>query len=233
MATERRYDDREVGQILHRAAELHESGDDPRALTRPEIEQVADELGIPKALVARATTELAAHDTTHPPAWHLGGKTDLTFEHTVAAHVDDDALVPMLEFLRRTTGDTGELRHDAGARIWSSSANSKRSVTLSVVEHAGRTTFRLDERMSSEANMLVGASTFAAGVIGFFTLVLVVGPLAFSAALLGWLAGRVMWKRRSTEREAQLRRAFAAIVALAEQPESSPPAREENDPVDR
>lgn len=242
MSTDRRYDDREVGLILRRVAELHEQdGDksDAREMTREEIEQVVHDLGISKALVARATTELAAQDTTNRPVWRLGGKTDLTFEHTLEGRIDDDALVPMLEVLRRTVGDPGELRHDAGARIWSATATSGRSVTLSMVEHAGRTTVRLEERMSGEAHLVVGASAFASGLLGFFmvvplkvlvikaVLLLMMGPLAISGALLGWLGGRRIWRGRSTRREDQLRRAFAAIVRLAEAPKALPPARDD------
>jgi hypothetical protein len=122
---DRRYDDREVGLILKRVAELHESeGDkgDARAMTRGEIEQVVHELGISKALVSRATSELAAQDVRNRPVWWLGGKTDLMFEEVVDGHVDDAALTPMIEVLRRTLGDPGELKHEAGARIWSTAA---------------------------------------------------------------------------------------------------------------
>ncbi|MCY1060033.1 hypothetical protein [Nannocystis sp. SCPEA4] len=75
MTGERRYDDREVGQILKRVAELHErEGDkaDARAMTRAEIEQVVHELGISRALVARATSELAVQDVRNRPVWSLG-----------------------------------------------------------------------------------------------------------------------------------------------------------------
>lgn len=239
MPEDRRYDDREVGLILKRVAELHESeGEkaDARAMTRGEIEQVVHDLGISKALVARATSELSAQDVRNRPVWRLGGKTDLTFEEVIAGHVDDAALTPMLEVLRRTLGDPGKLEHEAGARVWSTTGVSSRQVHLTLVEHAGRTTLRLEERMSAEANAIVGASAFVAGLFGFFMIVplkvvvikavllLLMGPLAVSGALLGWLGGRAIWRRRSVDREEQLRRAFAAIVTLAEDVKALPAA---------
>lgn len=238
MSGDRRYDDREVGLILKRVAELHErEGEkDARAMTRGEIEQVVQELGISKALVARATSELAARDVRNRPVWWLGGKTDLMFEEVVDGRVDDATLTRILEVLRRTLGDPGELKHEAGARIWSTADGGSQRVHLTVVEHDGRTTLRLEERMSGEATAIVGASAVLAGFLGFMMIVplkalvikalllLLMGPLAASGALLGWLGGRAIWKRRSAAREAQLRQAFAAIVTLAEDVKALPAA---------
>jgi hypothetical protein len=242
-SADRRYDDREVGLILKRVAELHESeGEkgDARAMTRGEIEQVVHELGISKALVSRATSELAAQDVRNHPVWWLGGKTELMFEEVVDGHLDDAALTPMIEVLRRTLGDPGELKHEAGARIWSTTNTSSQRVYLTVVEHAGRTTLRLEERMSGEAGAIVGLNAFLAGFLGFFMIVplkalvikavllLLMGPLALGGALLGWLGGRAIWRRRSAKREEQLRRAFAAIVTLAEDVKALPAAPDDD-----
>ena len=244
MSGDRRYDDREVGLILKRVAELHErEGEtaDVRAMTRTEIEHVVQELGISKALVARATSELATHDVRNRPVWWLGGKTHLMFEDVVAGHIDDAALTPMLEVLRLTLGDPGELRHEAGARIWSTTSNSSQRVTLSVVEHDGRTTLRLEERMPEEAGVVVVASAVLGGFLGFFmiaplkalvikaVLLLLMGPLALSGALLGWLGARAIWRRRSEQREERLRRAFAAIMTLADEVKALPAAPHERD----
>lgn len=230
MTGERRYDDREVGQILKRVAELHErEGDkaDARAMTRTEIEQVVHELGISRALVARATSELAVQDVRNRPVWWLGGKTDLMFEEVVDGHIDDATLVQMIEVLRRSLGDPGKLEREAGARIWSTTANTSRRIHFTVVEQADTTTLRLEERMPGDAGATVGLSIFAGGFTGFMALVplkvlvikavllLMMGPLALSGALLGWLGGRAMWRRRSVGREEQLQRVFGDIVALA------------------
>lgn len=199
MTGERRYDDREVGQILKRVAELHErEGDkaDARAMTRTEIEQVVHELGISRALVARATSELAVQDIRNRPVWWLGGKTDLMFEEVVDGHVDDATLTQMLEVLRRSLGDPGKLEREAGARIWSTTTSTSRRIHFTVVEHADSTTLRLEERMSGDAGTTVGMSVFAGGMTGFMTMVplkvlvikavllLMMGPLTLSGALL-------------------------------------------------
>lgn len=230
MSEERKYDDREVGLILKRVAELHErEGEktDARAMTRREIEEVVHELGISKALVARATSELMVQDGRNRPVWWLGGKTDLMFEQVIDGPVDDTTLTQVLEVLRRTLGDPGKLELEAGARIWSTTASTSRRVHLTVVEHMGSTTLRLEERMPGDAGATVGLSMFAGGFLGFMTLVplkvlvikavllLMMGPLALFGALLGWFGGRALWRRRSADREEQLRRAFAEILTLA------------------
>ncbi len=47
-------------------------------------------------------------------------------------------------------------------------------------------------------------------------LLLLMGPLVLIGALLGWIAGRAIWRRRNDEREERLRRCFAEIGRLAE-----------------
>jgi hypothetical protein len=225
---ERRYDEREVGLILKRVAELHESGGgkaDTRAMTEAEIEQVVTELGISRALVSRAVSEIALQDVRNRPVWLAGGKTDLMFEQIVEGEVDDATLGQMIEVLRRYLGDAGELREEAGARIWSTTES--RRVVFTVVEHAGKTTLRLEERMPTDAATTVGVSASVGGFVGFLSviplkallvksmLLLAWGPIVAVTATAGWLAGRALWRRRSTDREEQLRRAFGEILALA------------------
>jgi hypothetical protein len=81
--------------------------------------------------------------------------------------------------------------------------------------------------MPVDAGATVGLSMFAGGFTGFMALVplkvlvvkavllLMMGPLVLTGALAGWVGGRAMWRRRSVDRDEQLRRAFDEIVALA------------------
>ncbi len=239
MTDDRRYDDREVGLILKRVAELHEQGadgTDARSMTRAEIEQVVNELGISKALVARAASEVSVMDVRNRPVWWLGGKTDLMFEHHLDGAVDDATLTLMLEVLRRSLGDPGSLKVEGPVRIWSTDQSSRR-VNLSVVDHGETTTLRLEERMPVDSRTTVGTGLGGGAIAGFMTVVplkallvksmmlLAWGPFIAVGATLGWLGGRALWKRRSAGREQQLERAFAEIVALADTgPKQLPPA---------
>ncbi|WAS90043.1 hypothetical protein [Nannocystis punicea] len=238
MADDRRYDDREVGLILKRVAELQAGeGDraDARAMTRAEIEQVVGELGFSKALVARAVSELSVQDLRNRSVWHLGGKTDLMFEEVVEGTIDEATLTRMLEALRRHLGEPGKLEREGGAQIWSTREGGRR-IHFTVVPVAGRTTLRVEERMPVDAGATVGVGAFLGGFLGFMSLVplkvllakslllLLMGPLALMGAILGWLVGRATWKRVALAREEVLRRVFSEIVAVAAARDPTRPA---------
>jgi hypothetical protein len=227
---DRRYDDREVGLILKRVAELHEREGGPadaRAMTRGEIEEVVHELGIPKALVARAVSDVAVRDVRNRPVWWLGGKTDLMFEDVVPGRVSDANFAALVEIARRHFGDPGELRDEGGARIWSTSNTTSRRSHLTVVVGDESTRIRLEERMPMDARTTVGAGSFAgffAGIMGVIplkalvlksTLMLAMGPLMAGGALVGWLGGRAVWGRNSRRRERQLQSLFTEILDRA------------------
>ncbi len=230
MAEERRYDDREVGLILKRVAELHgrqSEVSDPHAMTRGEIEEVVTELGISKALVAQAVAEVSVQDVRNQSVWWLGGKTDVMFERIVPGTVDEATMTRMIEVLRRYLGDPGEVQVEGSARIWSTSGRTSRRIHFSVVEHGDETTLRLEERMPVDARTTVGTSTFAGGFAGFLgilplkvlvgkaVLLLAMGPVAGIGATVGWLAGRALWRRRSAQREGALHSAFGEILSIA------------------
>ncbi|NVB42290.1 hypothetical protein G6O69_30985 [Pseudenhygromyxa sp. WMMC2535] len=237
MHEDTRYDEREVGLILERVAELHarelEPGD-AKAMTQAELEQVVSELGISPALVGRATTELAIRDQRNQASWWLGGKTDLLYERTVPGRVSPATHARMLEVLRRRLGDPGKLVEHGETRIWSTTLATTRRVHFTVVEHEGETSLRVDERMPKDARSTVGTASFLGGFAGFLALLpleavlikslllLFMGLMAATGASLGWLLGRRLWARRSGEREAQLREAFAELHALAERAQPAP-----------
>jgi hypothetical protein len=229
MSDERRYDEREVGMILKRVAELHEregGKTDERGLTRGEIEEVVTELGISRALVARAAADVSLQDLRNRPSKGLGGKTDLMYEEAVDTF-DESTHTRMLEVLRRHLGEPGKLEREGGALIWSTTGEGGPRIHFTAVETAGRTTLRLEELMYSDAVTTVGLSTFAGGFLGFMLMVplkvllgkalilLLMGPLVLMGALLGWLVGRTAWKRLAHAREEVLRRAFTELMNVA------------------
>ncbi|TPV94065.1 MAG: hypothetical protein B7733_17185 [Myxococcales bacterium FL481] len=227
----RLYREREVKEILKRAAELHhahDSSDSSKAMTRREIEDVARELGIPAALVARATNELVTAERRRPSAWWLGGKTGLTFEYQVQGRLDDATFDRLVEALRRALHDAGTLTEQRSTRIWTTQRPIPRAITLTVFEDDEETTVRLDERMPIDARTTVGASSFAgfgSSIFSAIPLKVLLGKAAVLVALpgvmlggaaLGWAIGRQIWRRRSAAREDQLRTVFADLVAIVD-----------------
>lgn len=228
----KRYSEREVGLILKRVAELHERDgevESPRAMTKGEIEDVVAELGISKALVARAASELATKSLTHPRVWWLGGKTHAAFESRIDGKIDAATYDRMLELLRRSFSQVGNVTEQGSARIWSTTRAVPRDLTFTVHQLDDHTTLRLEERMPIDARTTVGGTAFAGfgtGVVAAIPLKVLLGKamllmalpgLMFASAALGWTIGREIWRRRSTAREHQLRTVFAELVALAAQ----------------
>lgn len=222
----RRYDDREVGLILKRVAELHEqqgSHSEPHSLSRREIEDVVAELGISPTLVDRAVAELGVADIRNRPVWWLGGKTELMFEQVVDGKVDDATVTRMIEVLRRYFADPGSLETDGATRLWTTNSQA-RHLHFTVVEHEDSTTVRLEERMPVDARTTVAGPTFMGGFAAFMgslplkvllgktAVLLSMGPLAATGAAAGWMVGRALWKRRSQRREDELRAAFTEIL---------------------
>lgn len=236
MPDDRRFDDREVGLILERVAELHRhEGDksDARSMSQGEIEQVVTELGISRALVARAVTDLAVPGTRNRPVWWLGGKTDLMFEDVQPGHLGDRTFSRIMEVLRRSMADPGKLETAGDTRIWSTVAGT-RKVFLTLVEDENHTTIRLEERMPLDARATVGIAAAMGAFFGFLTIIplkvlvlkwlllLLMAPMSASGGLVGWMVGRALWRRRAAAREQQLRDAFIEIRALcAAEPDPS------------
>lgn len=229
----RRYDEREVALILKRVAELSESGGDARALSRGEIEGVVAELGFDKALVAQAASELALPPERGQRNVWLGGKTELLFELEVPHELADSRLEAMFEVLRRALGDAGELREQGRTRIWETTRQTTRRISLTIVPapvgDGVRTRVRLEERMPMDARNTVGGGAMGgmfAGVLSTVPLKVLLGKTAVLLGMpftlgggiaVGALIGRAIWRRVSAQREDQLAHAWREIVALANQ----------------
>jgi hypothetical protein len=229
VVTDRRFDDRQASLILKRVAELHEHASETatsRSMTKTDIEQAVAELGISTSLVTRAISELSLQDLRNRPNWWLGGKTDVMLEEIVQGRIDEATFTLMVELMRRSFGDPGELKVEGAARIWSTHTTA-RPIHLSVVETAETTTLRLEESMEQTAHATVGAGAATGGFSGFLLVIplnalvtklflsLALGPLAAVGATIGWLSARALWSRRSAAREDQLRQVFAELLEIA------------------
>lgn len=149
------YDDREVALILARAAELHELGAG-RHVTRGELEEIAAELGISKALVRRAENELAVRGDGGTPSRWLGGKTELCFQHTVAGSIDRDTVDALIEVMRQALAEPGEFERQGNAWLWTARSETRR-VFLSIVARGEHTEVTLTESMPGDARLTAGS----------------------------------------------------------------------------
>lgn len=231
---ERRYDEREAAQILARVAELGERQRDDAAggLSQGELEEIAGEIGLDRALVARASAELAQPEETRA----LGGPTRLRFEARVPAVRSAAFVEEACDLLRRTTGDPGALAETGGAQIWSCGPTSSRAIHLTVRDVGGQTLVRLEEQMTEAARVSATVGAAAGFVLAVFTMIplkvllgkptmlLFVVPLFVIGLLGGWAAGRRRWRAVSAARQAELGDVFRDLLDLAEADVEAPPA---------
>jgi tetrahydromethanopterin S-methyltransferase subunit F len=223
---ERRYDEREAAQILARVAELGERQRDDAAggLSQGELEEIAGEIGLDRALVARASAELAQPEETRA----LGGPTRLRFEARVPAVRSAAFLEEACDLLRRAVGDPGTLTETGGAQIWRSGGPQSRAVHLTVRQVGDQTLVRLEEKMAEAARVSATVGAAAGFVLAVFamiplkvllgkpTMLLFVVPLFVLGLLGGWAAGRRRWRAISAARQAELGDLFRDLLDLAE-----------------
>ncbi|MEZ4381842.1 MAG: hypothetical protein R3A79_10850 [Nannocystaceae bacterium] len=220
---ERRYDEREAAQILARVAELGERQRDDAAtgLSRGELEEIAGEIGLNRALVARASAELAQPEAAG------GGPTRVRFEARVPAVRSPAFVAEACDLLRRAVGEPGTLSESGGATIWSAGGASGRTVHLTVRHVGDQTLIRLEEGLAEAARshaMGGAAAGFMLAVLAMIplkvllgkpALLLLVAPLFVLGALSGWAAGRRRWRAVSAERRAELGDVFRDLLDLA------------------
>jgi hypothetical protein len=164
MAEEPTYSEKESAQILERAAQLQQSEKelkDTRQMSLGELEHVATEAGLDKALVRRAAAELAARGGAAVGPAAFAGSGLLAVEAVVMGDADEDTYELVLAEARRALGEIGTADIMGRTLTWHSDVNS-----LEVISRDGVTTIRLTEK-----TVRIAADTF--------------GPMIGLGALLG------------------------------------------------
>lgn len=120
--SERRYSEDEVAEILDRATETHEASGGaltPGGLTLGELQEIGDEVGIPRDVIARAAASLeqpgpdpAAHRTFLGATIGVGQSVDLPRALT------DDEWNQLVVDLRMTFDAKGKIRQEGAFRQW-------------------------------------------------------------------------------------------------------------------
>lgn len=162
---EERYDEDEVGLILRRAAELQPGS----SMSLAELEAVADEAGIERALVRRAAAEIRRAEPPSPAPVHAGpfGPTRLVFERTVPGTVDPSSCREIVAEIRRHVAGSGQTEQVGDELIWSSRSNAHpRNIRVIVTPRRGKTLVRVEENAGGLAGGLYGGIMGGAGGAG-------------------------------------------------------------------
>jgi len=188
---ERQFDDREIGRIVRRAAELSGNGGRGvgyRSLPLAEIERAAGDLGIARESVRRAALEITEVKTAQPTAtrW-LGAPTKVLFERTIEGEIDTEAHEDLAYEIRQAFDCEGVFTVIGRGLRWNTFGQNQRMVTVVVAPRRGRTTITVRESYGQLAGGLFGGIGGGVGgpLLGLsFTLVAVAGIAAFLAGIL-------------------------------------------------
>ena len=210
-APARRYNDREVRELLDRATRVPRdivqarSGAPARGrqdgLTLAQLEEIAAEAHIDVARLRRAAHELEAERANRPQgivARLAGAPFSTQVEHTLPFEVDADSVSVLVSGLGSITGDAGESRLVGRSWNWTSATQSGRRLEIQIALHRGTTRILIAERYGELAGGLFGGVGGGAGVplsfllggataskIAASTLATVSVAVAIPAAVLG------------------------------------------------
>jgi len=224
--------------------------DERRTLTSgyrmTDVHAAAQEAGIGERYVARAASELglAAPDPSDssPPVianragpespW-AGAPTAVSYEIAVPGEVPESEYYVLVEIIRRRIGDPGYVNTLGRSLSWSMSSKN-RNLQVSIVPRGGRTTIRVDERLSPLAGSLFGGIVGGAGGgSAGFAFGIGLGALHSLAVAFGiwgmaiggsYLLARTIFAAQSNKRQRELRELLEDLVAQVQESTRALPA---------
>jgi hypothetical protein len=160
----RRFNEKEVAQIIKRASELQQDeapAESSTGMSLAELEQVAREAGLDPALVRRAATDLDTRVTDKRPSGFIGAPTALNLERTIDGEVSPEEYESIVLEIQRELGGVGSASTFGRSLQWTMSGVdrrrvSTRTVQVTVTPRNGRTTIRIEEPLGHLAGGLFG-----------------------------------------------------------------------------
>jgi hypothetical protein len=247
----RRYNEKEVADIIKRASELQQlesTAESTAGMSLTELEQVAREAGLDPALVRRAATDLDTRVTDRKPSAFIGAPTNLVLERTIDGEMPADDYETLVLEIQRELGGVGQASMLGRSLVWTMQGAgrrraSNRTVQVTVTPRNGRTTIRMEEPLGQLAGGLFGGlmgglgggtSGIAMGIgMGFFHSVpiavgliggMVTGSYVLARTIFGQVArGRGERMQRLMSRIAEHVAATAARTPQVGRP-AEPPA---------
>jgi serine/threonine protein kinase len=127
------------------------------------VERAAAELGLASpAATAGLGTGVVVTNRSPPPSRWLGGALNIAYEVQVPGEAPDRDFDILIEIIRRQMGEVGTVSTIGRSLSWSTTSK-YRQVSVSVVPRNGRTTIRVDERLTNLAGGLFGGIVGGAG----------------------------------------------------------------------
>lgn len=239
---ERRYSDEEFALILRTASEA-EDGLTPtpvptppqEGLTLPEIQEIAEEVGIDPHRVSRAALMLSVGEP-ETLVRLAGGPVKYRHEHVIEGELTAEDMIRIIDVARREFETQGESREVMGALEWRGSTAGSSSVSVSLTPRGGETTLRTYvNRTEPLLGVFGGVGLPVAGVIGVLMGKLVFGEsdagiaaAFFSGLVPAMLFARVLWKRSTKKWRERL---LGLMDAMAKEAEDAARRKEEDEEV--
>ncbi len=197
----RRYTEEEVAEIVRRASETEATTPTASgAMTIGGVEALAAEVGIAPGTVRAAAADLVEPRAGAPPAtpmkinrW-INGPTKLRFERMVDGELPDSDWPELVDEIRRTLGNAGQVNQFGRSFSWTAGRSSSRfDLEVAVSVRGGRTRISLAESFGPMMGAVFGGIGGGMGgggmgpIIGIFAGALHI-PAAIPVIVPLWLA---------------------------------------------
>jgi tRNA A-37 threonylcarbamoyl transferase component Bud32 len=210
------YDRKEVGKIVKRAADIQASHPtEGEALSLAGVQRIAAEVGIPPEQVSEAADVLVEGAQGVIPGGVFGLRPELEFERFVDVESPQVRYPDLLEEIRVTLGEVGEINETLGnALSWSSSPKGGgRKAQVLVSPRGGKTRVRItDKEGAPTAGVLAAIGLVSLPILGitgaiFDSLgVSTLGTIAAAVTAASTVAGGSYWAVRNSFKRALKRR---------------------------
>lgn len=207
-----RYTDQQMAQILKRAAELQASGEEP-VHSLAAIQQIAEQVGIDRGLVAAAAATISAPGTG---GGHLVFGTPSSFRLTrqVSGALDAADQAPLVALIRDHLPEVGEVHAFAGGLEWHGGPSDNKTAITFTPAPTG-TTIRVDRRrFAPKFGLFMGAGslTMVATVAGLGVSPLFSAGLGVGTFLVSFAAARFAWERMARSGRQRIDRLLADLA---------------------
>jgi hypothetical protein len=243
----RRYNEKEVAEIIKRASELQQiesTAESTTGMSLAELEQVAREAGLDPALVRRAASDLDTRVSDRKPSPFIGAPTNLVLERTIDGEIPVDEYETVVLEIQRELEGVGQASTLGRSLVWTMQGVSRRraatqTVQVTVTPRNGRTTIRMEEPLGHLAGGLFGGlmgglgggtSGIAMGIgMGVFHSAPVAVGLIGGMVSASYLIARTIFGRVSRTRGERMQRLMSRLAehvtaTAARSPEVSRPA---------
>lgn len=226
----RRYNEKEVADIIKRASELQQlesTAESTAGMSLTELEQVAREAGLDPALVRRAATDLDTRVSDRKPSAFLGAPTNLVLERTIDGEASPDEYETLVLEMQRELEGVGQASMLGRSLVWTMQGVNRgrattRTVQVTVTPRNGRTTIRIEEPLGQLAGGLFGglmgglgggSSGIAMGIgMGVFHSAAVATGLIGGMVAGSYLLARTIFGRMARSRGERMQRLMSRLA---------------------